>query len=118
MFRKLILAGVLGVGFLTANAPQAEAIVPGHGWHGAYRVEYRQLHWRERTFSNLFEARSFADLKRAQGFQVDIDRHGLHWHVRFRMTQWRTYRVVNSHAVAHRLEHTLESRGFDARVVH
>lgn len=117
MFRKLILAGVLGLGFFMTPAPKAEALVPGIGWH-TYRVEYRQLQWRERTFANFGNAHSFADLKRAQGFQVDVDRHGTHWHVRFRMPYWRTYRVVYSHAAAHDLECELEHRGFDARVAH
>lgn len=86
--------------------------------HKHYHVQYRQLVWKERIFDSPFEARHFADFKDSEGFETILVRHGYHWHVRYRLLGWRTFRTVSSHAYAHELERLLEFRGFDARVIH
>ena len=83
-----------------------------------YHVKYRQPLWKEQTFHSRYEARRFADYKASQGFETIILPHGLHFDVRYRMLHWATYQTVHSDGAAHRLEHYLESQGYQAKVVH
>jgi hypothetical protein len=110
-----ILPGYPNGGYLNGGFPG----YPG-GFHkdNHYHVQYRQLHWKERSFTSHFAAHQFENLKEREGYQAHVVHHGLHYHVRFRMPQWQTYRTVHSHSAAHNLEHYLEDLGFDARVVH
>lgn len=142
MFNKLILTGLLGLGSLLIAAPSAEALIIPRPYPGPYpgplpgpfpgpypgpfpgpfpgrtfRVEYRNPQWQQQIFFNQFAAQQFANLKRAQGYQVDVDRHGSHFHVRYRMVRWQLYRVVNNQRDARDLERFLERQGFDARVI-
>jgi hypothetical protein len=84
-----------------------------------YHVQYRVVRWEERVFDSRFAAERFADRLRFEGYLVTIERHRDHYHVRFRTGgDWRTYRTVFSHREAHDLERYLESRGYEARVIH
>ena len=89
-------------------------VVPVH----TYQVQYRQWEWRERSFSDPFEAREFEFIKRSQGFETVTIRHTFHTHVRYRLPVWATYRTVSSHHLAHELTRHLQSRGYETRVVH
>ncbi len=84
-----------------------------------YHVEYRLPGWHERTFLAHWQAHQFADLKRAEGFDVSVVPHlGSQVQVRYRMIDWRTFTIVGSHSYAHELVHLLRARGYQARVIH
>jgi hypothetical protein len=83
-----------------------------------YTVQFRSLAWNERIFHNPVDAREFELLKRAEGFETTIVRHGYHTHVSYRLPYWQSYRTVSSHHFAHELARNLEYRGFEARVIH
>ena len=130
MFRQMLYPTLTALGFLwMGGAVSAQPLVftspsfrpgPGYGHkHGHhFHVQYRQLAWEERSFSHRYEARRFAELKEDQGFETRLVRHGGHWDVQYRMPHWQTYRTVPSHRQAHDLEHYLEYRGYQARVIH
>ena len=89
-------------------------VVPVH----TYQVQFRQWDWRERSFSNPFDAQEFAFMKRSEGFETVLIRHTFHTHVRYRLPVWVTYRTVSSHHLAHEYARHLQSRGYETRVVH
>lgn len=148
MFRNLAFASLTALGLLVPSAAQAQIVVriplpththkhhhyppvatyppvvsylPGVSYSGymrEYRVQYRTSTWQDRVFCDLRDARRFESLKLAEGFDVDMTRVGPDWLVRYRLAAWRTYTTVYSHREAHDLEAFLESRGYQARVVH
>jgi hypothetical protein len=115
MFRTLTLTAL---GILAGAALPASAQQPGFVQEQDFHVKYRLPTWQERTFDGHFEANRFAELKRGQGFEVRVERHREHYHVRFRMTDWRTYRTVCSHAMAQQIQDMLRDRGFQVEVAH
>jgi hypothetical protein len=119
MLRKITLASLATLGLLMIGAAPAQAappVYPDHVHH--YHVQYRSPFWKERSFDCHEYAHEFEHRMRRQGFQAHVVHHGDHFHVRYRMLNWHTYRTVPSHRLAHELEHLLEARGYQARVVH
>jgi hypothetical protein len=111
MFGKIAFASLAAVGATLFTGASAQAAAyPG------FCVEYRQCQWNEREFYNHGQAHTFADRKRHQGFEVAIDHHGNHVHVRYRMPLWHVYRTAFNRHEAHDLAHVLQARGFEARV--
>jgi len=113
MLRTIALTSLASLGLLSAAAAPAGAVEPAH-----YHVQYRLPFWQERVFDSHRAAHRFEDLKRAEGFDAYVIHHGDHFHVRFRLFDWQTYRTVHSHAFAHELEDMLRARGYQARVIH
>lgn len=114
MFRKAAYASIATLGLMMVAAAPAQA----SPWDGHYHVQYRLSTWGEKTFHNYFEARIFQQAQASRGYETSLVSHGLHWDVRYRLPQWRTYRTVDSHHQAHSLERFLEHRGYQVRLVH
>jgi len=112
MFRNIALASLATVGFgLVAAAPTQASPPPSH-----YQVLYCSPAWQERVFDSHWRAHRFEDLRRAQGFETQLIHHGHHFHVRYRLCDWRTYRSVPSHYSALELEGVLRGRGYQVRI--
>ena len=114
MYRTLMLASVAGLGLLLPLAQPAAA----QAGHDHYHVMYRLSCWQERDFDCHLEAHRFERLMRQRGFDAHVVHHRNHYHVRYRMLQWRLYRTVYCHVEAHELERMLVRRGYEARVIH
>jgi hypothetical protein len=83
-----------------------------------YHVQWRSLVEDERSFDCHEDAHRFAERKRRQGYEARVIHHRSHFHVRYRLPVWETYRTVAHHREAHDLAAYLRSRGYEARVVH
>jgi hypothetical protein len=114
MLRKITLASLATFGLLMIAAAPVQAAPPVRHYH----VEYRAPFWKEREFDFHEHAHEFEHRLRRQGFEAHVIHHGDHFHVRYRMVAWRTYRTVFSHHLAHELEDMLQARGYQTRVVH
>lgn len=116
MFRTMTMACVATLGILGWTAAPTEA-APFHS-HRPMDVQYRSPFWKEQVFTCPIEANAFERERLSKGFEVRRILYGNLIHVGFRMPYWTTFQTVDGHHHAHDVERFLESRGYEARVLH